>query len=66
MNWLMRKCENCGRYVLIKEKCPHCGGKLIVPHPPKFSPVDKYVEYRLKIKFEKGVLNIDEKPSYVP
>jgi len=55
MNWLMRKCTKCGRYTLSKDKCPHCGGELVVPHPPRFSPEDKYVEHRLKIKFEKGL-----------
>ncbi|MEM2014282.1 MAG: nucleolar RNA-binding Nop10p family protein, partial [Desulfurococcaceae archaeon] len=31
MNWLMRKCSKCGRYTLAKDKCPYCGGELIVP-----------------------------------
>ncbi|MEM0001004.1 MAG: RNA-protein complex protein Nop10 [Desulfurococcaceae archaeon] len=66
MNWLMRRCKNCGRYTLTKERCPHCGGELVVPHPPRFSPVDKYVEYRLRMKLEKRILNLEEKPSYVP
>ncbi|MEM0218193.1 MAG: RNA-protein complex protein Nop10 [Desulfurococcaceae archaeon] len=65
MNWLMRKCSKCGRYTLAKDKCPYCGGELIVPHPPRFSPVDKYVEYRIKAKLEKGVLDLNKKPSYV-
>jgi H/ACA ribonucleoprotein complex subunit 3 len=62
----MRKCKKCGRYTLSKDKCPVCGGELIVPHPPRFSPIDKYVEQRLRIKMEKGVLNLEEKPSYYP
>lgn len=66
MNWLMRKCKNCGRYTLTRDKCPYCGGELEIPHPPRFSPVDKYVEHRLKMKLERGILNLDEKPSYVP
>lgn len=65
MNWLMRKCKNCNRYVLNRDKCPYCGGELTVPHPPRFSPIDKYLEYRLKIKLEKGEITA-EKPSYVP
>ena len=65
MNWLMRKCSRCGRYTLAKDKCPYCGGELIVPHPPRFSPVDKYVEYLIKAKLEKGVLDLNKKPSYV-
>jgi len=51
---------------LSKDKCPVCGGELIVPHPPRFSPIDKYVEQRLRMKMEKGVLNLEEKPSYYP
>jgi len=62
----MRKCKKCRRYTLVRENCPHCGGELLVPHPPRFSPVDKYVEYRLKMKLEKNVLNLEEKPCYVP
>jgi H/ACA ribonucleoprotein complex subunit 3 len=66
MNWLMRKCTKCGRYILSKDKCPFCGGDLIVPHPPRFSPEDKYVMYRLKMKLEKGEINLESKPPYVP
>ena len=66
MKWLMRKCSKCGRYMLPKDKCPYCGGNLVVPHPPRYSPADKYVEYRLKAKAETGILNIDKKPSYIP
>lgn len=66
MNWLMRKCKKCNRYVILRDKCPHCGGELVVPHPPRFSPEDKYIEYRIKIKLERGLINLDEKPSYKP
>jgi H/ACA ribonucleoprotein complex subunit 3 len=66
MNWLMRKCTKCGRYTLSKDKCPFCGGDLVVPHPPRFSPEDKYVVYRLKMKLEKGEINLESKPPYVP
>lgn len=66
MNWLMRKCIKCGAYTLSRDKCPRCGGDLVVPHPPRFSPVDKYVEKRLKMKLESNMIKLDEKPSYVP
>ncbi|HDI31646.1 MAG TPA: RNA-protein complex protein Nop10 [Thermofilum sp.] len=46
---LIRKCISCNRYTL-KETCPYCGGKTRSPHPPKFSPEDRYGEYRRKMK----------------
>lgn len=46
MVWLLRRCEECGRYTLKTEKCPHCGGRVRVPHPAKFSPNDRYAKYR--------------------
>jgi H/ACA ribonucleoprotein complex subunit 3 len=52
MVWLLRKCEKCGKYTLKKEQCPHCDGKVRVPHPPKFSPDDKYLRYRMALRKE--------------
>ncbi len=49
MKWIMRRCPECGRYTM-KEVCPVCGVKTYVPHPPRFSPEDKYVKYRLMMK----------------
>ncbi|MEM4717557.1 MAG: RNA-protein complex protein Nop10 [Desulfurococcaceae archaeon] len=66
MNWLMRKCKSCGKYTFNRDKCPLCGGELVVPHPPRFSPVDKYVDKRIKMKIESNMLDLDKKPSYVP
>jgi len=66
LNWLMRKCIKCGRYTLRRDKCPYCGGELVVPHPPRFSPVDKYVAYRLREKLSSKLLRLDEKPPYIP
>lgn len=66
MNWLMRKCKICGRYTLGRDRCPRCGGELVVPHPPRFSPVDRYVDKRIKMKMESKMLELDRKPSYVP
>ena len=51
MRWLMRKCVNCGRYTLRQDKCPVCGAEVRVPHPPRFSPEDRYVKYRLKARY---------------
>ncbi|MDH7563408.1 MAG: RNA-protein complex protein Nop10 [Candidatus Bathyarchaeota archaeon] len=52
MVWLLRKCEKCGQYTLRKETCPYCGGKLRLAHPPKFSPDDKYLKYRMALKMD--------------
>jgi H/ACA ribonucleoprotein complex subunit 3 len=52
MVWLLRKCEKCGSYTLKTDTCPYCAGKVRVPHPPKFSPDDKYLKYRMALKME--------------
>jgi len=52
------KCPGCGKYTM-KEKCS-CGGTAITPRPPKYSPDDKYADYRRQTKkpalAEKGLL----------
>ncbi|UCH70523.1 MAG: RNA-protein complex protein Nop10 [Candidatus Bathyarchaeota archaeon] len=50
MVWLLRKCEKCEEYTLDQNQCPYCRGKVRIPHPPKFSPDDKYVKYRLAMR----------------
>jgi len=52
MKFLMRRCPHCGRYT-FKETCPVCGSPTVVPHPPRFSPEDKYVKYRILAKLTK-------------
>ena len=52
MVWLLRKCEKCGKYTLEKNKCPYCSGRVRIPHPPKFSPDDKYLKYKMALKEE--------------
>ena len=42
------KCEKCGAYTM-NEKCK-CGGKALTIVPAKFSPQDRYAEYRRKAK----------------
>jgi H/ACA ribonucleoprotein complex subunit 3 len=44
----MKKCPKCKRYTM-KEICPICGNITINPFPPKFSPVDKFGEWRRKL-----------------
>lgn len=45
------KCTNCHTYTL-KQMCPKCNNKCISPKPAKFSPEDKYGEWRRKAKRE--------------
>lgn len=60
MKSILRRCKNCGAYTLRKDRCPYCGGPLEVPHPPKYSPEDKYQLYRIKMKALTGLLNVKE------
>ncbi|MCL1810819.1 MAG: RNA-protein complex protein Nop10 [Methanomassiliicoccaceae archaeon] len=47
MSSSLRKCASCGRYTL-KDACPSCGSVAVSPVPAKFSPEDRYGEYRRK------------------
>lgn len=47
----IKKCKKCGKYTL-KDKCPGCGGKAVDHGPGKFSPQDRYGEYRRKEKLK--------------
>ncbi|MGB8132890.1 MAG: RNA-protein complex protein Nop10, partial [Nitrososphaeraceae archaeon] len=47
MKHLIRKCPKCGAYTL-KQNCNSCNVSTIDPHPPKYSPDDKYARYRLE------------------
>ncbi|ADY00683.1 MAG: RNA-protein complex protein Nop10 [Vulcanisaeta sp.] len=60
MDSILRRCRNCGRYTMRKDKCPYCGGDLEIPHPPKFSPEDKYGRYRLLMKIMSGKIKLDK------
>ncbi len=53
MKFLIRKCPKCGRYTL-KASCPVCGATTVSPHPAKFSPEDKYANYRMEGSRPKG------------
>jgi H/ACA ribonucleoprotein complex subunit 3 len=46
MRYMLRICTNCKRYTL-KEICSICNNKTNIAHPPKFSPDDKYIRYRI-------------------
>ncbi len=49
MRYRIRKCIKCSRYTL-QDRCPECGSETRIAHPPRFSPEDKYVRYRLIAK----------------
>ncbi len=51
MHSLIRKCTACGSYTM-DEKCPACGGKTQVAIPPKYSPMDRFQRFRLKLEGE--------------
>ena len=54
----IHKCTSCQNYTL-KDKCPRCKEKTILPKPPKFSLNDIYTSYRRKVRkkelVEKGL-----------
>lgn len=45
-------CPKCDKYTL-KETCD-CGEKTLNPKPAKYSPDDRYAEYRRKAKEEQS------------
>ncbi|MGB9724876.1 MAG: RNA-protein complex protein Nop10 [Nitrososphaeria archaeon] len=49
MKSLLKKCPKCLLYTL-KDLCPKCGSQTISPHPPKFSPDDKYAYLKSLIR----------------
>lgn len=42
-------CKNCKEYTMQKI-CPKCGSDTVKPEPAKYSPKDKYGEYRRRYK----------------
>ncbi len=38
----------------MKEKCPECGEKTVMPKAPRFSPEDKFSRYRREAR-KKGL-----------
>jgi len=49
-------CKRCQIYTLKKE-CAKCEGKALSPKPAKYSPEDKWGEYRRLAKREKEALH---------
>jgi len=52
MRTSLRKCPECQEYTL-GEICHRCGSKTIVPIPPRYSPEDRYGEYRRRLRKER-------------
>ena len=52
------KCSKCNKYTM-KDVC-ECGGRVVLVKPQKYSPEDKYGEYRRTVKkpelIKKGLL----------
>ena len=44
------RCPKCDEYTLSEQICPRCGSSVVDPKPPKYSPQDKYGNYRRKAK----------------
>ena len=45
MKSALRKCKGCGTYS-TKDVCPECGEQTVCAVPPRYSPDDRYGEYR--------------------
>lgn len=45
----IKLCTHCKIFTL-KDACPSCNKKTLSPKPAKYSPDDKYGEYRRKYK----------------
>ncbi|MBU1158697.1 MAG: RNA-protein complex protein Nop10 [Candidatus Thermoplasmatota archaeon] len=51
MKTLLMKCPSCRSYTL-RATCPKCGGTTFMSMPAKYSPEDRYGEYRRRLKNE--------------
>lgn len=49
---LILRCTACGAYTL-REVCPSCGARAASPHPPRYSPEDRWGAYRRRAKAER-------------
>lgn len=64
LNSQLRRCKNCEAFTL-EAKCPTCGHEpTLSPHPPRFSPDDKYLRLRLAERYAvRGERNEETAPS---
>jgi len=49
MRSLLRVCRSCARYSLAGT-CPQCQAATVIPLPPRYSPEDRYGDYRRRLK----------------
>ncbi|MCK5291722.1 MAG: RNA-protein complex protein Nop10 [Thermoplasmata archaeon] len=49
MRTAIRRCKGCDVFTL-KEHCSKCGSQTVMALPPRYSPEDKYGDYRRKLK----------------
>ncbi|MEE9592254.1 MAG: RNA-protein complex protein Nop10 [Thermoplasmata archaeon] len=49
MRTTILRCRECGTYTL-HDRCPHCQGATVMALPPRYSPEDRYGEYRRRLK----------------
>jgi len=45
----MLRCTACRTYTM-KPRCPQCSHRAATPTPPKYSPEDRYGEYRRRLR----------------
>ena len=50
MKKLLLRCPGCKEYTL-EAACPKCGEATLSPHPPRYSPQNKYGHYRRRLKY---------------
>ncbi|MEM0139002.1 MAG: RNA-protein complex protein Nop10 [Ferroplasma sp.] len=48
MKSIIMKCPKCGKYTM-DSICPQCNVLTVMAIPMKYSPVDKFQKYRIKI-----------------
>jgi H/ACA ribonucleoprotein complex subunit 3 len=44
---ILHFCPKCNEYTMSTKICEKCGTSIKNPHPPKYSPQDKYQKYRI-------------------
>jgi H/ACA ribonucleoprotein complex subunit 3 len=49
MRTAIRRCKSCDVFTM-KEECTECGSQTVMALPPRYSPEDKYGDYRRKLK----------------